>query len=149
MRRLDHCNIVSLLYFFYTSGEKKVGAASSCIFTSFNLIMMHLYYLQMFNDALICNCFVMQLFTPVPWFTYLQLFHDAFFYTYSFDAPNYFHLFFDVPMYLLLFYDALFKIYLLSLISTCSMMHLFAFVQWCTYLQLFHDSLICTISMMH
>lgn len=24
MRRLDHCNIVSLLYFFYTSGEKKV-----------------------------------------------------------------------------------------------------------------------------
>eukprot|EP00091_Calanus_sinicus_P009403 TRINITY_DN2200_c0_g1_i3.p1 TRINITY_DN2200_c0_g1~~TRINITY_DN2200_c0_g1_i3.p1 ORF type:complete len:340 (-),score=85.28 TRINITY_DN2200_c0_g1_i3:913-1932(-) len=23
MRRLDHCNIVSLLYFFYTSGEKK------------------------------------------------------------------------------------------------------------------------------
>ena len=25
MRRLDHCNIVSLLYFFYTSGEKKVG----------------------------------------------------------------------------------------------------------------------------
>ena len=22
-RRLDHCNIVSLLYFFYTSGEKK------------------------------------------------------------------------------------------------------------------------------
>ena len=25
MRRLDHCNIVSLLYFFYTSGEKKVS----------------------------------------------------------------------------------------------------------------------------
>ena len=25
MRRLDHCNIVSLLYFFYTSGEKKVA----------------------------------------------------------------------------------------------------------------------------
>ena len=24
MRRLDHCNILSLLYFFYTSGEKKV-----------------------------------------------------------------------------------------------------------------------------
>ena len=25
MRRLDHINIVSLLYFFYTSGEKKVN----------------------------------------------------------------------------------------------------------------------------
>ena len=24
MRRLDHCNIVRLLYFFYTSGEKEV-----------------------------------------------------------------------------------------------------------------------------
>ena len=39
MRRLDHCNIVSLLYFFYTSGEKKVSNdfrdtlnASLCLF---------------------------------------------------------------------------------------------------------------------
>ena len=23
MRRLEHCNIVKLMYFFYTSGEKK------------------------------------------------------------------------------------------------------------------------------
>ena len=31
MRRLDHCNIVSLLYFFYTSGEKKVGEKFLCL----------------------------------------------------------------------------------------------------------------------
>ena len=29
MRRLDHINIVSLLYFFYTSGEKKVTLVHS------------------------------------------------------------------------------------------------------------------------
>jgi hypothetical protein len=29
MRRLDHCNIVSLLYFFYTSGEKKVKSTQT------------------------------------------------------------------------------------------------------------------------
>ena len=34
MRRLDHCNIVSLLYFFYTSGEKKVRQTSSSVFLS-------------------------------------------------------------------------------------------------------------------
>ena len=147
MRRLDHCNIVSLLYFFYTSGEKKVGAASSCIFTSFNHDALILFadvqwctYLQLFRDAIIYTCSMIHLLAAVPWCIFLHLFRDA---------PNYFHLFFDVPMYLLLFHDALFKIFLLSLISTCSMMHLFAFVQWCTYLQLFHDSLICTISMMH
>ena len=32
MRRLDHCNIVSLLYFFYTSGEKKVCLWKKLIF---------------------------------------------------------------------------------------------------------------------
>ena len=39
MRRLDHINIVSLLYFFYTSGEKKVNTN---YFTIVKLIFFHL-----------------------------------------------------------------------------------------------------------
>ena len=38
MRRLDHINIVSLLYFFYTSGEKKVTTVYSSCQLAANLV---------------------------------------------------------------------------------------------------------------
>ena len=46
MRRLDHINIVSLLYFFYTSGEKKVNTNYFTI-VNLNLLSQDEIYLNL------------------------------------------------------------------------------------------------------
>ena len=147
MRRLDHCNIVSLLYFFYTSGEKKVGAASSCIFTSFNHDALILFadvqwctYLQLFRDAIIYTCSMIHLLAAVPWcifYTYSVMHLIIFTCSSMYRCICYYSMMHFLKFNFHLFHDAL--------LCICSVMHLFTTVPWFTDLHHFHDALTCSV----